>query len=142
MDFDNLDLSKYQIRFNQKIFNQLSVFKQNKLKYVLSFHFLGMIDLNKNIFYWANIIPGVNSHFSKYIKNIKKTNNQYEDMSNINNQIYYQILSEDIISLNKKVNPEFLKDFFSELLDKSIIILNNSNGKFQIIAINKILEKY
>lgn len=142
MDFNKLDLSKYQIRFNQKIYNQLNILKQTDIKYVISFHFLGMIDLDKNIYYWANIIPGVNKNFTKFIKNIKKLNNKFEDMSDINNQIYYQILSEDIISLNKKVNPEFLKEFLSDLLDKQIILLNNSNGKFQVIAVDKILEKY
>ena len=67
----NIDLSKYQVRFNQKNYNQMSIIKDNIVKYVLTFHFIGMIDTNKQIFIWSNIIPGVNKNF---IKKITKLN--------------------------------------------------------------------
>lgn len=143
MDFKltELDWNKYQIRFNQNIYNQLSIIKDNKIKYVISFHFIGMIDMINNKFFWANIIPGVNSNFTKKNRKIKALKNKYEDFKN-NNQIYYQILEEDIIHLDDKINHDFIKNFFTTLLNKSILLLNSSNNKYQIISVENIIEAY
>jgi hypothetical protein len=141
MDFDKLDWSKYQIRFNQKIYNQLSIMKDNKIKYVITFHFIGMIDMKNNKFFWANIIPGVNLNFSKKNNKIKALKNKYENFKK-DNQIYYQILSEDIVHIDDKINPDFIRKFFTQLLDKSILVLNSSDNKYQLVSVENINESY
>ena len=138
----NLDLSKYQVRFNQKNYNQLSIIKNNIIKYVITYHFIGMIDLNKNIFIWSNIIPGVNKKFIKKNNNIKSLIFNYNDFSKKNNEIIYQILNENMISITKDINAEFIKNIFNDILNKPILILTNSNDKNQIISVESIDEKY
>ena len=138
----NIDLSEYQIRFNQKEYNQLSLLKNNMLKYVISFNFIGLIDLKTDLFYWANIIPGINQNFTKNNYKIKSLKNKYEDFTIKDNQINYQILSENIIHLTETVTLEYIQNFFNELLDKKILLLNNSNKKFQLISVNNILQSY
>lgn len=141
MDFDKLDWNKYQIRFNQKSYNQLSIIKDNKIKHVITFHFLGMIDSKNNIFYWANLIPGVNQNFSKQNNKIKQLKNKYQDFKK-NNQVYYQLLNENMIHMDDNVNPDFIRNFFHQLLQKPIIILNSSPNQYQIISVEKINESY
>lgn len=141
MDFDKLDWNKYQIRFNQKSYNQLSIIKDNKIKHVITFHFLGMIDSKNNIFYWANLIPGVNQNFSKQNNKIKQLKNKYQDFKK-NNQVYYQLLNENMIHMDDTVNPDFIRNFFHQLLQKPIIILNSSPNQYQIISVEKINESY
>lgn len=141
MDFDKLDWNKYQIRFNQKSYNQLSIMKDNKIKHVITFHFLGMIDSKNNIFYWANLIPGVNQNFSKQNNKIKQLKNKYQDFKK-NNQVYYQLLNENMIHMDDNVNPDFIRNFFHQLLQKPIIILNSSPNQYQIISVEKINESY
>lgn len=138
----NLDLSKYQVRFNQKKYNQLSIIKDNNIKYVLTYHFIGMIDLNKNIFIWSNIIPGVNKKFIKTNNNIKSLVFKYNDFTQKNNEIIFQILNENMISLTNEINIEFIKNTFYDILNKPVLILTNSNGKHQIISIESIDESY
>lgn len=142
MDFDKIDFSKYQVRFNQKEYDKLSILKNNEIKHIISFHFIGIINLNKNFFYWSNIIPGINKNFSKKNIKIKELKVKYQNFSTENNDIYYQILTEDIISLNDKITPDFLKQFFKELLKKPIIILNSSNNNYQVISVKNIIESY
>lgn len=142
MDFDKIDFSKYQVRFNQKEYDKLSILKNNEIKHIISFHFIGIINLNKNFFYWSNIIPGININFSKKNIKIKELKVKYQNFSTENNDIYYQILTEDIISLNDKITPDFLKKFFKELLKKPIIILNSSNNNYQVISVKNIIESY
>ncbi|ADO67368.1 hypothetical protein crov334 [Cafeteria roenbergensis virus] len=142
MDFNKIDFSKYQVRFNQQEFNKLSIIKDNELKHVVTFHFIGMINLKKELFYWANIIPGVNKKFSEKNNKIKELKVKYQNFNNKNDEIYYQILSEDIISLNNIVTPDYLKTFFNILLENPIIILNNSNNNYQLISIENIVESY
>lgn len=141
MDFDKLDWNKYQIRFNQQIYNQLSIMKDNKIKYVITFHFIGMINTHSNNFFWANIIPGVNLKFSRYNNKIKNLKYKYENLID-DNELYYQILSEDIIHIDDKITPDFLKIFFNKLLKQPILILNSSNIHFQIISVKDIIESY
>lgn len=142
MDFNKIDFTKYEIRFNQKKYNQLSVFKNKELKHVLTFHFIGLIDLNKELFYWANIIPGVNKNFVIKNNKIKSLSSNYEDFSINNNELFFQILNENTIKINNKINPEFIKNFFYNLLDKPIILLNSSNNLYQLISIENINESY
>ena len=142
MDFNNIDFSKYQVRFNQKDFNKLSILKDNQIKHIVSFHFIGMINLKKELFYWSNVIPGVNKNFTNKNKKIKELKGKFQDFNTKDDEVFYQILSEDIISLNDKINPEFLKSFFNNLLEKPIIILNNSNNNYQVISIENIVESY
>lgn len=142
MDINKLDLSKYNIRFNQKKYNHLSVIKHNTIKYILSYHFIGMIDLNKNIFFWANIIPGVNQQFITQNNKIKQLKNNYQDFSKDINNTYYQILNENIIALNKNINTDFIKDFLNKLLNKPIFLLQTDNNKLQVISIQNIIETY
>lgn len=141
MDFNKLDWNKYQIRFNQNKYNQLSIMKDNKIKYVITFHFIGLIDTKNNIFYWSNIIPGVNQNFSKQNNKIKQLKVNYDNF-NHKNQIYYQILNENTIHMDDKVNPDFIRNFFNELLDKSILVLNSSPTQYQIVSVEKINESY
>ena len=142
MDFNKIDFSKYQVRFNQNEYNKLSILKDNKLKHIISFHFIGIINLETNLFYWANIIPGVNKKFSKKNIKIKELKINYQDFKNKFDEKYYQILSENSIVLDRNITTDFLKDFFSKLLEKPIIILNNSNNNYQVISIENIIESY
>lgn len=141
MDFNKLDLSQYIIRFNQDKFNKLSILKDNNIKYVVSFHFIGMINLDENIFIWSNIIPGVNKNFIKKNKIIKQLKHKFEDFSIKNNELIYQFLTEDLIYLTD-ITPEFIKKMFSDLFDKSILLIKNMDNKFQVISIENILESY
>ena len=101
-----------------------------------------MINLKKELFYWSNVIPGVNKNFTNKNKKIKELKGKFQDFNTKDDEVFYQILSEDIISLNDKINPEFLKSFFNNLLEKPIIILNNSNNNYQVISIENIVESY
>jgi len=138
----NIDLSKYQVRFNQKNYNQMSIIKDNIVKYVLTFHFIGMIDTNKHIFIWSNIIPGVNKNFIKKNNKIKSLSSNYQDFSKNNNEIIFQILNENMIHLNEKINPDFIKNTFHKVLNKPTLLLENTNGKFQLVSIHSIDEAY
>ena len=47
-----------------------------------------------------------------------------------------------MIHLNPKINPDFIKNTFHKVLNKPTLLLENTNGKFQLVSIHSIDEAY
>ena len=73
---------------------------------------------------------------------IKSLSSNYQDFSKNNNEITFQILNENMIHLNSKINPDFIKNTFHKVLNKPTLLLENTNGKFQLVSIHSIDEAY
>jgi len=134
---------KYSIRFDNKNYNNLYLLLNQEIKYKVEFNFYGIFHPKMKMFFWGNTIPGINKNFLKKINKIKNMKHLFEDFSQENNELYFQILNENSIYLEKESQLDDLKKlilYLSEDLD--IFMPLSSENKFQIIGISKILEAY
>jgi hypothetical protein len=89
------------------------------------------------------MIPGINLNFKNKIKKIKEMKHLFEDFSQKNNEFYFQVLNEDSIILKDLTELDKIKKLILYLSGNMDIIMPvSSEGKFQIIGIEEILEKY
>jgi len=136
----NVKLS-YTIFFEN---NKLILLNENNDKILVSeYIFFGVYQPDKKLYIWSNSIPGVNKN---QIKNIKDIKNKYFLFKNNNNekiQLFYQLLTNDVLEINDKNILENITNLFLYLTD-AMVILNpiNKFGNVQYIGITKILEKY
>jgi len=133
----------YNIRFDNKKFNNLFLMSNQEIKLKIEFNFYGIFNPKMKMFFWGNTIPGINKNFKKNIKKIKNMKHLFEDFSQKNNEFYYQTLTEDFLYLDKETQLDDLKKLILFLSnDKDIIMPISSENKFQIIGVLKILESY
>lgn len=133
----------FQIRFSTNKFNQFSLLLNQDIKFQVSYNFYGVFHPKLNVFFWGNMIPGINLNFKNKIKKIKEMKHLFEDFSQKNNEFYFQVLNEDSIILKDLTELDKIKKLILYLSGNMDIIMPvSSEGKFQIIGIEEILEKY
>jgi len=133
----------FQIRFDTEKYNHLSFLLNQDIKYKISYNFYGVFHPKLNVFFWGNIIPGINLNFRNKIKKIKAMKHLFENFSETDNEFYFQVLNEDNIMLKDLQDLDKIKKLILYLSgDQDIIMPISSEGKFQVIGVEEILEKY
>lgn len=135
--------NKFNIRFDTSNYNHLNLLMDQDIKYKVVYHFYGVFHPKMNMFFWGNIIPGINKNFYQHIVKIRNMKHLFEDFSQKNNDFYYQVLNEDTIIFKDPEEINKLKKLILYLSnDKDIIMPLSQENKFQIIGIENIIEKY
>ena len=137
-----LDIKKnYEIKFSNKIENEISINLNHKKLLNGTFNFYGIIKEDGR-FYWSYMIPGVNKKIIKKINKIKSFSHLFENSDIRDLMLYHQILTQDSILLNdneiKMLNALLL--YLSE--DKYIFFIKNNLNITQIISLDKITEQF
>ena len=139
-NFNILKKKKYTILFNN---NKITVFDKNKKKMLVAkYIFFGIYENEKNIWIWSNIIQGASKNLINTIKDIKKKSYLFENDNNVDVQLIYQYLNNDILQVNKN-KLKLLSDVLLYVSDSTMILTSlNEFGNIQYIGITNILERY
>jgi hypothetical protein len=131
---------KYVMLFKND--NILTITENDKTILVAKYIFFGIYQIDTKFWIWSSSIPGVNQKQIKYINSIKNKNNLFENDDNEEIMFLYQLLTENIIKIDK-LNIELINKTLA-YLSNSILVLNpiNKYNNIQFIGITKILEKY
>jgi hypothetical protein len=124
----------YNISFEN---DKMTILNENQEKIIVgTYDFYGIIDKN-NIFYWADLVPGVDKRISEKVKKIrKKHKNKYKE------KFLNQLLSHKRIKITD--DKKDLINKFLLYLDNNVFFFPqwNSNNQMQLIFLKDIKEIY
>lgn len=124
----------YNISFED---NKMIILNDKQEKIIVgTYNFYGIIDRN-NIFYWADLVPGINKTISKKVKRLREKNkNKY-------NEIFLnQLLSHKRIKITDE-KKDLINKFLLYLGDNVFFFPQwNSNNQMQLIFLENIKEIY
>lgn len=124
----------YNISFED---NKMIILNDKQEKIIVgTYNFYGIIDKN-NIFYWADLVPGINKTISKKVKRLREKNkNKY------NEKFLNQLLSHKRIKITDE-KKDLINKFLLYLGDNVFFFPQwNSNNQMQLIFLENIKEIY
>lgn len=133
----------YDLDFDKKKRNVLTLIQNNKKIIVCTYLYFGIYHNDTKLWIWSNSIPGVNKKNIKQINDIKDKYYLFENNDNIDIMFLYQLLTNDTIRIPNDSYVSLINKTLN-FLSNSIAVLNpiNRNNNIQFIAIKNVLEKY
>lgn len=135
-----LKTHKYKLQFNKNI---ISVISNNTKLLIGNYILLGVYQFNTKLWIWASSIPGIKQEDLKIIQQIKQLYHIFENSNDKKNNFFYQLLTQDILLINKK----YLLEWINELLlyfTKGVYYFNpvTTTGQIKFVILTNILEEY
>ena len=122
--------------------NKVGIYDNNeKLLVVGEFNFYGIYQSNTNLWIWSSSIPGVSKSIIKNVNILKKLNYLFENDDSDDINLYYQILTQDVILIPEKDLYKINKLLL--YLSEDLMIFNPIiDDNLQFIGLKNIKEKY
>ena len=122
--------------------NKMGIYdNNNNLLAVGEFNFYGIYQSNTNLWIWSSSIPGVSKTLIKNVNLLKKLNYLFENDDSDDINLYYQILTQDVILISEKELYKINKLLL--YLSEDLMIFNPIiDDNLQFIGLKNIKEKY
>lgn len=129
----NLKKLNKKINFSKiiksKINKKYISFKLKEKNVQFSYNFYGVI--KNDIFYWANVIPGIKGDTINNVKKIKSMSYLFENSKDKKDLFYYQLLTNNMIFISTDKELDMLNSLLM-YLDGSLGYFNSINSKGNI----------
>lgn len=120
----------------------VGVFDTNgKLLLKCEYNFYGIYQPKTNLWVWSTSIPGVSSKIISNINKIKAMNYLFESNDSDLINLYYQLLTQDVLLISEE-NVKELNKLFMYLSDDIYIVNPVYDNNIQYIGLKKIKENY
>ena len=129
----NLKKLNKKINFNKvlksKITKNYISFKLKETNKEFKYNFYGVI--KNDVFYWANVIPGIKGETINNVKKIKSMSYLFENSKDKKDLFYYQLLTNNMIFISNDKELDMLNSLLM-YLDGSLGYFNSINSKGNI----------
>lgn len=136
--------NKYRIDFYKNGNNKMiGVYNGKKMIISGEYRFYGIYQPYTKLWVWASSIPGVDTKHIKYIHKLKQSEQLFESSSDVKENFYYQLLTQDMIYITDERMLEWINDLLLYLTN-DLFYFNpvNSDENVQFLTITKIKEKH
>lgn len=132
----------YNISFNKN--KEIILTHKDKKILVGEFNFWGIYQPSNRLWIWASSIPGVGKKHIKNINKIKKSNYIFENDDSDTSQFYYQLLTQDVIYIDKPSEQIKMINMLLLYLSDDIYFLNPSNNlnNIQFMTLSKVNQQF
>jgi hypothetical protein len=136
---------KFNLEFIKNGSNKMISINENNKKILIGdYNFYGIYQQSTKLWIWATSIPGVDNKYTEKIKLIKSFSHLFEASTDIINNFYYQLLTQDVILITDESNMIIWINELLLYLSDDLYIFNpsNSESNIQFITLSNIKEKY
>lgn len=114
---------------NSTIKKKIIIFNVKDKEIEFKYNFYGII--KNDVFYWANVIPGIKGKVIDKVKKMKELSYLFENSKDKKVLFYYQLLTNNMIFINDDKELDMLNSLLM-YLDGSLGYFNSINSKGNI----------
>lgn len=134
----------YDFKFNKINKNfYISLYKDNKLILIAEYNLYGIYQTDKNLWVWVTSLSGGNKNSIRFINKIRLFDYLFEFDNNKRSNLYYQLLTQDMIILKNKIELKWINELLLYLSnDLYYLNIHDSDSVIKVITLKKIKYIY